>query len=359
MRIIKMGYACALVLCVPMICGIAHAQTNQIESQRHPTPLINATLSDAAQVVPAGEDALATLSFLMERQQISDSSSAKDGDSAPTKLTIQEPLAQRSWTDHVPRGESAYPTFGSQVSEIKWETLGLIGYFTAINSPKLFRETKPFHFKDEGWFGKSTDNLGVDKLTHAFNSYLLAEFLHDRLHRKTNGASGDALTAALLASGVMIYSELYDGIETTSGFSLEDVAMNTAGAAFSVLRNTVPGLKEKLDFRLLLIPNSDIYTRTGKRHYAQQRYLLALKMSGFEKLKETPLRFAELHAGYYASGFTHQAIARGETPRRHLFFGVGLNLRELFFPSPKSNVSRIAATSLNYIQIPYTAFHWD
>ena len=284
------------------------------------------------------------------------------GDSATPAVppsSVQGFSRSRRWTDHVPASESAYPSFGSQVGRIKWETAAAFGYFTAINSQKLFRDTTSLHFKNEGWFGKKTDNLGVDKLTHAFDAYLLAELLHARLHKKTGGVRGDALTAALLASGLMLYNELYDGIEPTSGISLEDLTMNAAGAAFSVLRNTVPGLREKLDFRLLLIPNSDIYTRTGKRHYAQQRYLMALQLAGFDRFKDSPLRLVELHAGYYASGFTNRDIARGKRPRRHLFLGVGINLRELFFRRPTSGAGRAAGIALDYFQVPYTAAHWD
>jgi hypothetical protein len=271
---------------------------------------------------------------------------------------VQESARNPAWTDHVPRSASGYATFGSQVRRIKWESLGALGYFTAVNSPKFFKETTSLHFKDEGWFGKSTENLGVDKLTHAFDAYILAEILHARLHARTGRASGDAFTAAVLAAGLMFYSELYDGIETDSGISFQDMVMNAAGATFSLLRNTAPGLREKLDFRLLVMPNSDIYTRTGKRHYAQQRYLMALQLAGFDAFKDTSLRFVELHAGYYASGFTSKDVARGERPRRHLFFGIGINLRELFFRTPRSTVGRIAGVGLDYIQIPYTAAHW-
>ena len=271
---------------------------------------------------------------------------------------VREGASQRPWADHIARSASPYATFGSQVRRIKWESLGALGYFTAVNSPKFFKETTSLHFKDEGWFGRSTENLGVDKLTHAFDAYILAEILHARLHAKTDGTSGDAFTAAVLATGLMFYSELYDGIETDSGISVQDMVMNAAGATFSLLRNTAPGLREKLDFRLLLMPNADIYTRTGKRHYAQQRYLLALQLAGFERFKDTPLRFVELHAGYYASGFTAKDVARGAKPRRRLFFGIGLNLRELFFRAPRSTAGRIAGVGLDYIQIPYTAVHW-
>lgn len=255
--------------------------------------------------------------------------------------------------------ERRYASFGSQMSTVKWEVAGLAAYLTAINAGKVIKDPQSFRFHNEGWFGKSTSNVGVDKFTHAYNSYLIAEFLHTRINRRTGGASGGALTAALLASGLMIYSELYDAHEATSGFSMQDIIANTAGAGFSLLRNTVPGLKEKLDFRLLLIPNSDIYTFQGKRHFAQQRFLFALKLSGFEKLENSPLRFVELHAGYYARGFTAQDRARGEEPQRKPFVGAGLNLRELFFKNPSSGLGRTAGGALEYLQIPYTAIHVD
>jgi hypothetical protein len=143
----------------------------------------------------------------------------------------------------------------------------------------------------------------------------------------------------------------------TSGFSIQDVLFNTGGAAFSVARNTIPGLEKKLDFRLLLIPNSDIYTFKGKRHYEQQRFMLALKLAGFDGMERSPLRFVELHAGYHASGFTNEDRARGETPRRRIFVGVGVNLKELFFKSPRSPVGRAAGQVLDYLQLPYTAIH--
>jgi hypothetical protein len=277
--------------------------------------------------------------------------------SPPPIGSVDRTAAPRRWTDHV--ASDQYDTIGSRIGRIKWETAGVFAFYTVINAPKFSKPMKPFHFKSEGWFGDNTDSLGVDKLAHAWDSYMISELLHARLHKKTGGAAGDATTAALIAMGAMIYSELYDGIETTSGFSFEDIAMNTSGVIFSVIRNTVPGVKEKLDFRLLLTPNSNIYTRTGRDHWAQQQYLLALKLSGFSRFENSPLRFVELHTGYRVSNFTHDAVARGETPKGHVFFGVGINLRELFFKDSRSTVGRAAGTALDYLQVPYTAIHHD
>ena len=251
-----------------------------------------------------------------------------------------------------------YDSFGEQAGAVKWEVAGVAAYMT-ITQAIVTKETRSFHFQDEGWFGRNTANLGIDKLTHAFNAYLLTEALTARIERKSGPARGAALTAAVLASGLMAYSELWDAHKVSSGFSPQDVLFNTGGAAFSVLRHTVPGLKEKLDFRLLLIPNKDIYTFKGKRHYEQQRFLLAVKLAGFEALEQSPARFIELHAGYRGSGFTNEDRARGAPLRRQIFVGVGVNLKELFFRSPRSTAARIARTTLDYIQIPYTAAYID
>jgi hypothetical protein len=249
-------------------------------------------------------------------------------------------------------------SFGAQFNTVKWEVGGVLAYMT-ISQLIVTKETTSFHIQDEGWFGKNTTNLGIDKLTHAFNAYVITELLQSEIQRRTGGREGaGAFTAAALSSGLMLYSELYDAHKVSSGFSPQDVLFNTAGAALSALRQTVPGLEEKLDFRLLLIPNSDIYTFKGKRHYAQQRYMFALRPSGFEGLRNSPLRFVEFHAGYYGKNFTNPDRAAGLEPRRHLFFGVGIDFKELFFKRSRSTVGRLARTGLTYFQIPYTAAHF-
>ncbi|MBU3078305.1 YfiM family protein [Sphingomonas sp. XMGL2] len=230
---------------------------------------------------------------------------------------------------------------------------------TVINVKKMTEVgTRGFHFQNEGWFGKSTLNLGVDKLAHAFNTYAISDILYARLRRKTDAPSA-AVTAAVLASGLQIYSEFFDAVKKSSGFSVQDVAFNTAGAALSALRNSVPGMRDKLDFRLLFIPNSDIYTFMGGEHYEQERFLLALQLSGFEAFKHTPLRFVELHAGYYGKDFSGPDRDAGKIPQRKPFIGIGLNLQELLFPHPRSRAAKIGRGALDYFQVPYTAVHID
>lgn len=260
---------------------------------------------------------------------------------------------------HVPREFASHRGFFRQTGSTTTEVALLSGYVLAQGIPKLFKPTTGFHFKDEGWFGTNTQNVGMDKLTHAFNTYLIAELLHYRIHRNTGGSEGDALTAAILASGVMALNEISDAIEPDSGYSMQDIAMNVAGATFSLLRNTVPGLKDKLAFKIEILPNHQIYSRTGKPHYEQQRFMFSLKGAGFEKLANGPMKYLDLQVGYYASGFLNSDREQGRTPKRHLFVGVGLNLGELLFARSGSHIGRAAYSALDYVQVPYTSLRYD
>jgi len=251
-----------------------------------------------------------------------------------------------------------FRSFGSQVGAIKWELAAVLGYYTAINGPKLFQDPTWPHVHKEGWFGINTRNVGVDKLAHAYSAYVISDLLYARLKRKTDDAPGIQFTAAALAMGTMLYTEFWDSIETSAGWSWEDVTFNTIGAGFSALRNSVPGLDRKLDFRLMVMPNSSIFEREGKRHFEQQRYYFALKLSGFHAFEDSPLRLLELHLGYYGDHFTNEERAMGVRPDRRVFVGIGINLRELFFRDSRSRVGRAAGEVLDYFQPPYTAIRF-
>ena len=257
-------------------------------------------------------------------------------------------------------GREVELSFSDHFRSVRTEMALAFGYMTAVNLLKIARRghVDSFTFHDEGLFGKDTRELGVDKLVHAHNSYMLSELIGARIRKKTGTTRGTAVSGALLASGLMLYSEIYDGFK--GGFGFYDLAFNSLGAGFSVLRNTTPGLEEKLDFRMLVIPNRQIYSPTGREHYRQLRYLFALELAGFDQFERSPLRFVELHAGYYGKGFTEREQARGARLERKLFAGVGLNLNEVLFGrSPRTRSARAASQVLDYWQPPYTYIHAD
>ncbi len=65
--------------------------------------------------------------------------------------------------------------------------------------------------------------------------------------------------------------------------------------------------------------------------YAAQKCLVALKLSGVDSLRQTPLRYLELQAGYDACDFFKAEREAGLNRLRHNLVGVGLNLGELLF----------------------------
>lgn len=261
--------------------------------------------------------------------------------------------------DEAERLNGRYGSFVGRVGAVKWEAAGIFALLTATNIGKVIDEPQSFHFQDEGFFGKNTADLGVDKLAHSYNSYLISEILYRRMQRKTGGGRDSAITAAALGFGLQAYGEIYDGLHAGSGFSLGDVGFNLAGAVFSAARNSIPGLQEKLDFRIMIVPNHDFYTREGKEHFEQEHFLLALKLAGFDRFHNSPLRFLELHVGYHAKDFTIADRLAGVQPKRLPFVGFGFNFSELFLKQRRSAIARSARTVLEYFQVPYTAVHLD
>lgn len=258
-----------------------------------------------------------------------------------------------------PAAPPRYDSFGSRVGAVKWELGGFLTALTLTNLPVTVRDPQPFRFKSEGWFGKDTPNAGVDKLAHAWNTYVISDILYRRMARKTGGGPKSARTAAVLGLGLQTYGELFDSFHKGSGFSMEDMAFNLAGAGFGVMRNSVPGMDEKVDFRLMIVPNKDIVTFRGKEHFEQQWFLLAFKGSGFEATRDTPLRYLEFHVGYHAERTRKEERDRGIGPVRKPFIGVGLNLSELLLKNKKGTAADVGRTALDYLQVPYTAVHVD
>lgn len=263
--------------------------------------------------------------------------------------------------------------FWRQARSIPWRFGGATAAITATGIGNWDWGSSSFRFNSEGWFGKDTASLGMDKLGHAYSAYVLAEFFADGIEE--GKPTHRALTGAILSMGLMTYIEVFDGFSAEHGFSHEDLIADAAGAAFSVVRRSVPGLREKLDFRLLYVPSRSTWKalscfpephcdregdtiRSPITDYSGQRYLLALKLSGFKQLERTPLRLVELHGGYYARGFTREEEQRGEPLRRRLFVGVGLNVGKLLFPGrPRRGAGRAVKSVLEYLQLPYTAVH--
>ena len=200
---------------------------------------------------------------------------------------------------------------GDHLHSVRWELAAVGAGLVAVGIRDWdWGNGSGFQFIEEGWFAKNTRHGGMDKIGHAFSTYVIADILTDRIRANAANPTGAQITGALVAFGIMGLGETLDGFTGKHRFSREDIVANGAGALFSILRNSVPGMREKLDWRIMYTPASyELPGITSSEDsgilppYQRQRYIMALKGSGFDELKNTPLRYVELHAGFDARGF--------------------------------------------------------
>lgn len=231
-------------------------------------------------------------------------------------------------------------TFGNDMSAIKWDGIGTFAAITALGVKSWKWGNTGFHFHHEKWFQKDRSSIGMDKLGHAYSSYVMTNLFAEHLQRKGRPNDRSALSAALLTQALMLYVETFDGFSTDHGFAYEDVIMNLTGTTLAYMRQRYPAIKDLIDYRMEYSPSGN--SGNGLRgfrpvsDYSGQKYLLALKFNGIPALRNTPLKYFELNTGYYARGFHTRDIANNEPRTRTAFVGIGINLNQLLFGKPES-----------------------
>ncbi|GAA3526484.1 DUF2279 domain-containing protein [Zobellella aerophila] len=199
------------------------------------------------------------------------------------------------------------------------------------------------HAQSEGWFGQHTNEGGADKLGHLYSVYAASQGL-GYLYEQWCFTPGDAaLYGALSAFAVFGYMEVGDSF-SDFGFSYEDVIANGVGSTASYYLSIYPELAEKIDIRWeygVKPQQADFIT-----DYQNSKFLVALKLSGFDAFKQGVLKYGELHLGYLARGYSDPT----QINERSLYLGVGLSLSELF----RQTGHHKTATLFNYYQAPGT-----
>ncbi|MBF0468920.1 MAG: DUF2279 domain-containing protein [Desulfamplus sp.] len=196
--------------------------------------------------------------------------------------------------------------------------------------------------KDEGWFADNTKEGGADKLGHFYLGYTLSHLLGSACKYWGYSDSKGALLGSLSSFAIMSWMEIGDSF-SDYGFSHEDFIMNGIGAAAAYLIKTNPELSKKIDFRAEYTPafdSIDFFT-----DYEHLKYLVALKLDGFESITQKYLRYLELHLGYYARGYSGQG-----DQERNIYVGLGINISRILKDASMDRLSILTS----YIQIPYT-----
>ncbi|VGO22754.1 DUF2279 domain-containing protein [Pontiella sulfatireligans] len=201
---------------------------------------------------------------------------------------------------------------------------------------------------EEGWFGKDTDEGGMDKLGHLYTSYVMAHGISCWYETRDFSRDEAAFYGSLTSFAVMGGMELGDSF-SDYGFSCEDMVMNASGCLLGWLLYSRPDLASKIDLRWeygLKPTKGDVVT-----DYENSKFLLALKLNGFKSMQKNPWRHIELHLGYHTEGFDDKHKDNERVP----YVGVGVNFTDWF----RRRGCEKTATVFNYMQLPYTAANYE
>ncbi len=220
-----------------------------------------------------------------------------------------------------------------------------IGIITAWGVAKWDYFTRSPQSKSEGWFENDTKSGGSDKLGHLYTSYLITHGLSNLYEswcfNKNNAATYGALSSLVIVG----YMEIGDSF-SDFGLSKEDLVANTIGIAYGYFSYKNPKLANILDIRWQYKPNAETL-EDFVTDYENSKFLLALKLNGFDFARSNFLKHIEFHAGYYTRGF----YDINKTKERNIFIGISLNLTDLF----RRHSYKKTATLLKYYQIPDTS----
>ncbi len=241
--------------------------------------------------------------------------------------------------------------------KLKWEIGSMIGGATYLGLLTWnWGSSNSFKMHNEGWISTDTHSAGADKFGHMYSSFLINELFTKQLINKTGNVTNSAIKSTLFATGVMLWVETFDGYSVDHGFSYEDVAFNTMGIGLSYLKNTIPGLDEKIDFRAEYLPTHN--ANHVVTDYSGYTFLLVTRLNGFKLLKSTPLKYIELQLGYHTEGFRKNDNIFYNEKKAEVLFGVGLNLSEVFFKPINKHINSpaidYADNFFRYFQMPST-----
>lgn len=202
------------------------------------------------------------------------------------------------------------------------------------------------HARSEEWFSHGTKEGGADKVGHVYTTYVLSDY-YASLYRQWNYPAEKAARygalSALGTTGIMEFGDAFSDY----GFSVEDMIMNGLGAAASYWRGTHPEWERKIDFRVEYSPDPDDFEADVFTDYERLKYLVAVKAAGFDPLKDSPLRYFELHLGYFSRNYDDYRPTLPDRRERTLYVAVGLNVGKLLEGLWETEI-------FDYLQIPYT-----
>jgi hypothetical protein len=226
-----------------------------------------------------------------------------------------------------------------------------LGTLAVIGVAKWDYGSTAFHFEDEGWFDHGTPDGGSDKLGHAFLGYTLTGAF-SYAYREWGFSDDEAFVRGAVNSAMITTMiEIGDGFSKSQGFCWEDEVADMAGIGIGYLRYRVPGVREKVDFRIEWLPSPSFHEKWDPfTDYSGQKNVVALKPSGFFHTEEPFWNAIEFQIGYYTRGYEGRDRDYFHSEKRYGYVAIGLNMTYLV----EKLSGHTTWGAFEYYQVPYT-----
>jgi VanZ family protein len=226
----------------------------------------------------------------------------------------------------------------------------------------------PFHLYDD-----SKGYLQIDKCGHAFGAYLESYLGYEWLRQSGVSRKKALLFGAPLGAVLQFPIEVFDGIYEGWGFSVSDVAANTAGASL-VAVNELLFREQLIKYKFSYQPS--VYAQMGNGYlgdnwleslfydYNGHTYWLSLPIKSIVLIQRLP-KWLCLSAGYSANGmygeFTNQSVYGGyPLPNvkrtRQFLLSLDIDLTQI---ETKSKFVNTLFDQLFWIKFPMPALEWN
>jgi Predicted periplasmic lipoprotein (DUF2279) len=176
------------------------------------------------------------LAQTIETLEASRAKKARQGKSNAPRTAPPPPGTRDAGSAAAPPSFYSFSQLGDHLHSVRWELAAVGAGLIAVGIRDWDWGGSEFQFIEEGWFAKNTRHGGMDKIGHAFSTYVIADILTDRIRANASNPTGAPITGALIAFGIMGLGEALDGFTGKHRFSREDIVANGVGAAFALLR---------------------------------------------------------------------------------------------------------------------------
>ncbi len=224
-------------------------------------------------------------------------------------------------------------------------------------------DRRPFHFTNEGFFGRNTYSGGADKASHFVFSWLGHEAGEWGFEGLGNGTAESRLLGAGVSIATGLLVELADGF-TVYGFSWQDFAADAAGALASFGVSAL-GLRDTIGVRFGFVqpnlppPGVPLDPPNNPNDYSNLVHTLDLKLAGFLPrvgVREPGLaRYLLVSVRFDTQGYH---IHPAEERQQNVGFEVGLDVGGIargLGLGPDQLWKKAILGFLDYVRLPFTS----